>query len=136
MLANAAEKCRGDFKPKKSAGGGGAGAGIKHQHGSIVQFRYGEDGVDPTKESYLYKFDFLVQTCMPLAQRLKRARMGAPSELGRCFCVRCTAALVAVRAQRRSAVEQGGLGRTWNVVSLFYCFSLSVLSLFACFSTL
>ncbi|QDZ25257.1 subunit A of DNA-directed RNA polymerase I [Chloropicon primus] len=55
---------RGDFKPK-SAGG------MKHQHGSIVQFRYGEDGVDPTKESYLYKFNFLVQNCMPLAQRLK-----------------------------------------------------------------
>ena len=71
--------CRGDFKPKKSAGGGGAGAGIKHQHGSIVQFRYGEDGVDPTKESYLYKFDFLVQNCMPLAQKLKQTLdFGAP----------------------------------------------------------
>ena len=43
-----------------------------HSHGSIVQFRYGEDGVDPTKVSYLYKFDFLVQNCMPLAQKLKQ----------------------------------------------------------------
>jgi DNA-directed RNA polymerase I subunit RPA1 len=43
-----------------------------HHHGSIVQFKYGEDGVDPAKESYLYKFDFLVQNCMPLAQKLKQ----------------------------------------------------------------
>ena len=42
------------------------------EHGTIVQFRYGEDGVDPVRESYLYEFGFLVQNALPLMQKLKQ----------------------------------------------------------------
>lgn len=67
---------RGGVKPKAGEpelAGKLAGKLAHHHHGSIVQFRYGEDGVDPMKESYLYKFGFLVQNSMPLAQKLKQS---------------------------------------------------------------
>ena len=32
---------------------------VRDCDGSIVQFYYGEDSLDPTKEKYFHKFDFL-----------------------------------------------------------------------------
>jgi DNA-directed RNA polymerase I subunit RPA1 len=44
---------------------------VRNSDGTVVQFLYGEDAIDVTKSSYLYKFDFAIRNRQSLVQRYR-----------------------------------------------------------------
>ncbi|KAL1914900.1 uncharacterized protein VTP21DRAFT_7816 [Calcarisporiella thermophila] len=48
---------------------------VRDADGSVLQFNYGEDSLDVTKQAHLYEFDFSAQNCKAIASKYKLASM-------------------------------------------------------------